>query len=253
MTKPRIGITPSPSRDELPHGAFLRFATAAAYVDAVLAAGGVPMILPPQDGHAAELLDAVDALLLSGGADIEPARYGATEVHPTTYGVSPERDQFELELVEAALARDLPLLGICRGIQVLNVALGGTLIQDVASQRHARVHLAHRQHEVGLAAHEIGHVVTLVPDTALPRLFASGEVGVNSFHHQAIDRLASPLVAAAHAPDGLIEAAALPERSFVVGVQWHPELMFARHPEHLRPFQGLVEAAVVHRLVRATV
>lgn len=130
--KPVIAITPSPSRGTLANGTFLRYSTASAYVAAVLAAGGFPVILPPQDDHAGPLLDAVHGLLLSGDGDVEPARYGAARVHATTYGVSPERDRFEIDLFQEAVARDLPVLGICRGIQVMNVALGGTLVQDIA-------------------------------------------------------------------------------------------------------------------------
>ena len=245
---PRIGITPSLSRDALAHGSFLRYATAAPYVDAVVAAGGIPIVLPPQVGHAGPLLDAVDGLLLSGGGDVEPARYGAAETHPTVYGVSPERDRFEFDLIDAALGRDLPLLGICRGIQVLNVALGGTLIQDVATCHTGPVPVQHRQQADGLAGDAVGHEVKLLPNTALRRRFPDDTLGVNSFHHQAIATLAPALVPAAATPDGLIEAVVLPDRAFVLAVQWHPELMLERHPEQLRLFSALVEAATAHRL-----
>ena len=246
--KPLIGITPSVSLDTLPHGTFRRYAIGAAYVEAVLAAGGIPLVLPPQDEHAGRLLDALDGLLLSGGGDVEPARYGATEVHPTVYGVSPERDRFEYDLIDAALARDLPLLGICRGIQVMNVALGGTLIQDIATCHDGPVPVQHRQQADGLASDAVGHQVEVLADTVLRRRFPDGTLGVNSFHHQAIETLAPALVPAAVAPDGLIEAVVLPDRAFVLAVQWHPELMFERHPELLRLFTALVEAATAHRL-----
>ncbi len=251
MSKPIIGVTPSPTRDALAHGTFPRYAMGAAYVEAVLAAGGVPVVLPPQERNVGALMGVIDGLLLSGGADVEPRRYGVERVHETTYGLSPERDGFELALVAAASAREMPVLGICRGIQVLNVALGGTLIQDIASEYDAPVRVKHRQQEDGVAADEPGHRVTVAPETALSRLFAGGEVGVNSFHHQAIDRLAEDLVAAAHAADGIIEAVELPGRSFVLGVQWHPELMFERDEAHLRPFAALVDAAAVARLATA--
>ncbi len=246
--KPVIGITPSPSTDALAHGTFVRYAMAAPYVAAVLAAGGVPVVLPPQDDHAVPLLDAVDGLLLSGGGDVEPSRYGAAERHPAVYGVSPERDRFELGLIAEALRRDLPLLCICRGIQVLNVALGGTLVQDVASLPDLPVRIEHRQQESGLAPDDLGHDVAIDPDSPLRRLTASASLGVNSYHHQAIDRLAPDLAAVAHAPDGLIEAVVLPTRGFVLAVQWHPELMFERHPEQLQLFQALTETAAAKRL-----
>ncbi len=246
--KPVIGITPSPSTDALSHGTFVLYAIAGPYVEAVLAAGGIPVVLPPQDSHAGPLLDAVDGLLLSGGGDIEPSRFGADERHPAVYGVSPERDRFELALIDEALRRDLPLLCICRGIQVLNVALGGTLIQDIASLPDAPVHIEHRQHKIGLAPDDLGHAVTIDPESPLRRLTRSASLGVNSYHHQAIDRLAPGIVAIAHAPDGLIEATTLPTRDFVLSVQWHPELMFERHPEQLQLFLALTEAAAAKHL-----
>lgn len=246
--KPVIGITPSPSEDQLSHGTFTRYAMAAPYVEAVLAAGGVPIVLPPQDGHSRELLDTIDGLLLSGGGDVAPARFGDDIVHSTTYGVSPLRDRFEIDLVNEAIERDFPVLGICRGIQVLNVALGGTLIQDVPDQ-YQQSDLVHRQNEAGLAPDEIGHEVTIVPDTLLARVAGGvATLGVNSFHHQAIRELAPPLQATACAPDGIVEGVELPTHHFVLGVQWHPELMFVRHREQLKSFAALVQAAEARRL-----
>lgn len=241
--KPLIAITPSPTSDTLPHGTFLRYAMNAAYVEAVLAAGGVPVILPFQDGHAGPLLDAVHGLLLSGGGDVEPGRFGADNVHESTYGVSPERDRFEFELLQEAISRDLPVLGICRGIQVMNVALGGTLVQDITSEPSGPPRLGHRQQESGLGPAEVGHLVSIVADAPLAELFGTDEVGVNSFHHQAIDALAPGLLPVAHAADGIVEAVVLPDHPFVVGLQWHPELMFGEHPRQLLPFAGLVAAA----------
>ncbi len=241
--KPLIGITPSPSQDEMPHGSFLRHSMAAAYVDAVLAAGGIPVVLPPQDGHSHALLDRLDGVLLSGGGDIEPERYNATSVHATTYGINVERDRFEIELAQTAIERDLPLFGICRGIQVLNVALGGTLIQDVASEVTHPAAPCHRQHESGLASDQIGHPVTLAANTLVADAYPESTVGVNSFHHQAIGDLAPGLEPAAWSPDGLIEAVVLPAARCCLAVQWHPELMFVRHPVQLALFTTLVDAA----------
>lgn len=240
--QPIIGITPSPTLDALPHGTFARHAMGASYVDAIVEAGGVPIVVPPQPANLAPLLDLLDGVLLSGGGDIEPSRYGADRVHSTTYGLNPERDAFELELARAAVDRDLPLLGICRGIQVLNVALGGSLLQDVADEHAAPVRVRHRQQEAGLTADAIGHPVALAEST-LRAIFTTDELGVNSFHHQAIDRLAPELLPAALAPDGVVEAAPLPGRRFAIGVQWHPELMFRRHDLHRRLFAAFVTAA----------
>lgn len=246
--KPRVGITPSPSEDQLSHGTFMRYAMAAPYVDAVIAAGGVPIVLPPQDGHSSELLDTIDALLLSGGGDVAPDLFGEEHVHPATYGVSPLRDRFEIDLVRGAIERDLPVLGICRGIQVLNVALGGTLIQHLLDQRRSS-DLVHRQNDAGLAPDAIGHEVTITPESLLSRVVDGvTTLGVNSFHHQAIRDLAPSLHPIAFAPDGVIEGVELPDRTFMLGVQWHPELMFVLHPEQLQPFAALVHAAEARRL-----
>ena len=244
--KPVIGITPSPSLDAQPHGTFLRHVLNEAYAAAIETAGGIPIILPPQATAPAQLLGPIDGLLLSGGADLDPTLYGNPDRHPATYGVDATRDRFELDLVAAAVDADLPLLGICRGIQVLNVALGGSLIQDVPSQ--VRSALGHRQQEANLAAETVGHEVVVIEHPTTTPLLPGPTLGVNSFHHQAIDRLAPSLVAVAHADDGLIEAVVRPESRFVVGLQWHPELMFRRHEAHALPFAALVEAAAVRRL-----
>jgi putative glutamine amidotransferase len=243
---PVIGITPSSQVEKLAHGTFLRYVLSAPYVRAIEAAGGLPIVLPPQRDTSA-LFDLIDGLLLSGGPDIEPSRYGDAWVHDATYGIDPERDQFELDLFDAAIARGIPVFGICRGIQVINVALGGTLIQDVASQHAGAAEIGHRQHERGLVDHAVGHNVS-APEPGLLPIFSGDGLGVNSFHHQAILELAPDLAPVAWSPDGLVEAVVRPGNCTVFGVQWHPELMFERHTEHLRPFQYLVAAATARKL-----
>jgi putative glutamine amidotransferase len=247
--KPIIGITPSLSQETFAHGTFERYVLSDNYANAVLAAGGVPVILPPQDNHANELLGRLDGLVLSGGADIDPAVYGDTEVHPRTYGVSHLRDRFELALLREALDRDLPVLCICRGIQVLNVALGGTLYQDVADQFGAD--LLHRQQDAGIDAAEPGHRVTATDGGLLGEVYRATTLETNSFHHQALKDVAPALCVEARSDDGLIEAVSLQTSSFVLGVQWHPEMMFHRHDEHLRPFERLVSVATARSLVGA--
>lgn len=243
MTQPPlIGITPSVSVDTLSHGTFERYVLNTAYANAIIASGGIPVVLPYVHDGAEAMLDRLDGLVLSGGADVEPARFGAGSVHPETYGISPARDQFELHLIHHALRRDLAVLGICRGIQVLNVALGGTLIQDIASQHGADHPVAHRQQANGIPANQSGHSVTIAAGNILHEPIG-GVLPVNSFHHQAIDRLAAGLEAIAIADDGIIEAVVMPDRRFVLGIQWHPELMFADHPAQLIPFEALVGAA----------
>jgi putative glutamine amidotransferase len=245
--RPIIGITPALTRVEWPHGTADRYATSTSYVNAVLAAGGLPIVLPPQDGGASELLDIVDGLLLSGGGDVEPSRYGDDTLHAKTYGIDPLRDRCEIALLDEAFARDTPVFCICRGIQVLNVALGGTLYQDVPDQ--VSTDPVHAQETIGIPTSEPGHHVRPAPDGPIAALCGEGPVGVNSFHHQSVRDLAPDLRVAATAEDGVIEAVWRPDRTFVLGVQWHPELMFERHPEHLAPFKALVEAARARRLV----
>lgn len=250
---PLIGITPSVSVDSLAHGTFERFVLNSAYANAIVASGGIPVALPYTDTGAETVLDRLDGLVLSGGGDVEPARFGADSVHPATYGILPARDLFELDLVHLALRRDLPVLGICRGIQVLNVALGGTLVQDVASQHESSTPVNHRQQADGIAANQPGHTVTIAAGSLLHELVGQTSLPVNSFHHQAIGRLAAGLEAIAVSGDGIIEAVVLPDRRFVLGLQWHPELMFADHPVQLLWFEALVSAAKVHQSEAVTV
>jgi len=246
--KPIIGITPSAQLDTLAHGTFLRYCMSAPYVRAMETAGGVPVILPPQRDAIAELMAVIDGLLLSGGPDVDPVRYGDNYVHPATYGIDPDRDQFEIDLFDAALQREIPVFGICRGIQVMNVALGGTLIQDVRTEHPGAADVGHRQHERGLEVSAVGHEVSAVASTPLP-IFGNNDLGVNSFHHQAIRDLAPDLMPVAYSPDQLVEAVVMRGNPEVFGVQWHPELMFERDEAHLRPFARLVEAAAKTRLI----
>ncbi len=245
--KPTIGITPSAQLDTLAHGTFLRYFTSAPYVRAVATAGGVPVILPPQRDTIDQLMEVIDGLLLSGGPDVDPVRYGDNYVHAETYGIDPHRDQFEIDLFNGALRRDIPVFGVCRGIQVMNVALGGTLIQDIVTEHPGAADVGHRQHERGLKESAVGHAVSAVDTTPLP-IFGNSNLGVNSVHHQAIRDLAPDLIPVAYSPDQLIEAVVMRDHSEVFGVQWHPELMFERDDAHLRPFVCLVEAAARRKL-----
>jgi putative glutamine amidotransferase len=245
--KPVIGITPSAQLDTLAHGTFLRYYASAPYIRAVETAGGVAIILPPQLDAVDELMAVIDGLLLSGGPDVDPVRYGDNYVHPATYGIDPDRDQSEMDLFDAALRDGIPVFGICRGIQVMNVARGGTLIQDVSTEHPGAAEVGHRQHERGLEDSAVGHAMSAVESSPLP-IFGNNDLGVNSFHHQAIRDLAPDLVPVAFSPDGLIEAVVMRGNPDVFGVQWHPELMFERDDAHLRPFARLVEAAAKSKL-----
>jgi putative glutamine amidotransferase len=243
--KPIIGITPSPMEDTQEHGTFTRYAMATTYTEAIEAAGGVPMVIPPQRGNIDEIISIIDGLLLSGGADIDPARYGDEELHPSTYGVNPLRDELEIDLARAAVARSIPTLCICRGIQVLNVALGGTLIQDVPDQYPSSVQ--HRQHDAGIPKEEPGHTVSVVPGSLLADTYGADTIAVNSFHHQALRDIAPGLYVNATSPDELVESVSLPDSGWMLGVQWHPEMMFRAHSEHLKPFEALVQKARARR------
>jgi putative glutamine amidotransferase len=201
----------------------------AGYAHAVVAAGGMPVVIPPFGGTS-ELLDRLDGLVFSGGSDIDPALYGR-ERAPETTAVMRHRDDSELELLRAALDRGRPVLGVCRGMQLLNVACGGTLVQHLAETPG----VVHK----GPPGTFSTHSVTVEPGTRLQALVGD-EVEVHSCHHQGIDRLGDGLVVTAHAPDGVIEAIEGDTAHFALGVLWHPE----EHAELGGPlFRGLVEAA----------
>ncbi len=209
------------------------------YVRAVEAAGGLPVALAPgtpQD--AADLLQHVQALVLSGGDDVDPAHYGE-EPHETVTRVTPERDAFELALCREALRLDRPTLAICRGQQVLNVATGGTLIQDIPSTVSGAA-----DHDPERERWELTHEVRLLPGSRLRQILGEDRVAVNSFHHQAVKDLGRGLRASAWSvEDGVIEGIEAEGCRFVLGVQWHPESFWERRPGFQSLFEALVGAA----------
>ncbi|WP_055699175.1 gamma-glutamyl-gamma-aminobutyrate hydrolase family protein [Streptomyces silaceus] len=183
----------------------------AGYPRLVQAAGGLASMLPPDDpAYAAAVVARLDAVVVAGGPDVEPVRYGA-EREERTGPPARERDAWELALIEAALASGTPLLGICRGMQLLNVALGGTLVQ----------HLDGHTERVGAFG---THPVKPVPGTLYASIVPDASTDVPTYHHQAVDRLGRDLVVSAHAEDGTVEAVELPGPGWVLGVQWHPEM-----------------------------
>jgi putative glutamine amidotransferase len=199
------------------------------YSLAVQRAGGLALVLPPDDVVAEspdELLDKLDGLILAGGSDIDPGSYGA-QPHPETRGTWPERDRFELGMGTRALERDMPVLGICRGMQMLNVIQGGTLNQHLGLELH--------RHTPGAFT---DHAVRLEPGSLAERVVGGEHTDVKSAHHQGLDELGEGVVATGYADDGIVEAIELPERGFAVGVLWHPE-----EDERSRVIGSLVDEA----------
>lgn len=207
------------------------------YPQAIRRAGAVPIVIPPLDVDSIEpLLDGLCGLCLSGGPDLHPSIYGAAP-HPRLGPTEPHLDSFEIALVRAAEAREMPVLAICRGLQVLNVARGGTLVQDLASERPSDVR--HRQAEVGSIA---THDVRLQAGSLVAACLGETEARVNSFHHQAVDRLGRGLRVVGWAEDGTVEAIEASDRHFTVAVQWHAESM-VRSPEQERLLAAFAQAA----------
>jgi len=212
-----------------------------AYAEAISMAGGIPVVLTHvRPGDVAALLGRLDGIVLSGGPDLEPSVYGQpahAELGPT----EPPIDEFELSLCKAAIVAGMPVLGICRGMQLLNVACGGTLHQhlpDVAGEQ-----IAHRHPEAELAAM---HEVDITPGSTLAQIIGGAPLSVNSFHHQGVDRLARPLRACARAPDGVIEALESRDGAMLLGVQWHVEGMM-EDPRHAAVLGAFIDAARAER------
>jgi len=244
---PLIGVTMSTTPDgppettsRTPPRAWLNNA----YLRAVQQAGGIPILLPPHlDARALDALWArLDGILLTGGGDVAPRRFGE-EPHPTVADVSESRDGLEIQVTERAIHERRPLLAICRGIQVLNVALGGSLYQDIASDTGGTI--AHSQKA---PRDRPTHPVKVMGEgTRLGAVLGAPEVEVNSLHHQAIKHLGRGLREVAWAPDGIIEGVeALDTSALVLGVQWHPEELTAHDPAARNLFRVLVMAAESH-------
>ena len=221
---PRIGVTPTSKMDD--------------YLESVRRAGGEAVVLS-NDDDAAAALEGVDGLLLTGGLDVDPALYGEAP-HPTT-NVAAERDRFEVPLARAAVERNVPLLAICRGVQVLNVAQGGTLVQDIPSAVTTDLN-----HAVDVPKDHEAHAVAIAPGSTLASALGgtapAATCRVNSRHHQAVGKVADGFIVSAVSPDGIVEAIERPASTFCVGVQWHPE-NFWRTGEFAGLFEAFVDAA----------
>jgi putative glutamine amidotransferase len=215
MSRPVIGICAAIERARWGAWETLVLLSPRNYSLAVQREGAIALLLSPDDAVADDpnqLLDMIDGLILAGGSDVDPASYGA-EPHAETRGVNPDRDRFEVALAQGALERQMPVLGLCRGMQMLNVARGGTLeqhIDDLQTHRHTPGQFC-------------DHEVELQPESLAARAAGSERVAVKSHHHQGVDRLGDGLAVTGRDPSGLVEAIELPERPFALGVLWHPE------------------------------
>ncbi len=238
--RPRIGITSwlRDDSDRLERWAAVR----ETYVGAIRTAGGLPIILPIADDDSEVVTDclaAVDGLVFTGGGDVAPAYYGQSP-DERCHEPDRERDLFEIQLARAALARRTPVLGICRGLQVLNVAAGGTLYQDIGCRPGTSLLHAAR----GEDRRKLVHAVRVMPGTRLHAIMGVAESRVTSTHHQFVKDLAPGFrVTAECLEDGIVEGLEQPDRPFLVAVQWHPERMYQDHAEHLALFRALVAAA----------
>lgn len=237
MARPRIGVTSWHHPDREERWEYVRDN----YTRSVYRAGGLPVILPMPSADPAVLdgyLAGADGLLFTGGEDVHPQFYGEA-VRPACEAIDRERDDFELGLARRALDRGIPTFGICRGLQLMNVACGGTLYQDL-SERPGTVP-AHRTSREERA--QLRHGVRVLPETRLSQILGSTDLKVTSTHHQLINRLGDGLRASAFADDGTIEGIEGPDHPFFLAVQWHPERMADRDTDQLALFEALVGAA----------
>lgn len=240
--KPLIGVTPDFNAGDRKDwgGREATFFLRARYIRAIEDLGGVPLMLPLAEARAdrKRLLQGLDGLLLTGGGpDLDPSHYGERQRYKFRV-MSRRRAAFELDVARLAAASKLPVLGICGGMQTINVAFGGSLIQDIPSQVEAA--LRHRQQA---PATQLSHAVEIAPKSLLRRIVGRLRLRVNSSHHQSVKRVAPSLVTSAVAPDGVIEAIESPTHPFLLGVQWHPEFLYERHRVHRKLFESFVKAA----------
>lgn len=214
-----------------------RLSLGSQYVDTITSAGGLPMMLVPVDDPAMikQYTEVCDGFVFCGGPDISPLRYGADEISTTVKALHPRRENFDIAMINAALEADKPILGVCLGSQELNVALGGSLIQDIPSETTSTI-----DHKPG--GGDLAHEVHITTGSRLHDILSTTTLQVNSIHHQALDRLGSGVNVMARAPDGIVESFEVVGKPFAMAVQWHPELI-SEDPQQLAIYKALVDAA----------
>ena len=238
MTKPIIGIT----LDYRPGSGYSNYpwyAIRENYCTAVLEAGGVPILLPYSMENVSQYVDMIDGLLISGGDfDIDPSLYGQEISHHRVTTI-PNRTKFEFELTKRSIDAKKAILGICGGYQMLNVVMGGTLIQHIPDDESAPI-----RHEQPNPRHEPGHIVSILSKTKLHGIVNVNDIEVNSAHHQAVDKLGAGLIPNAYAPDGIIEGIESTDMKFLMGIQWHPEFHITDNDKKIfNEFVGAAKAA----------
>jgi putative glutamine amidotransferase len=238
MTAPLIGVS---TYRNLSRYNYPILSSTETYIQSVVHAGGCPLMIPLglPDSMLKEIVSRLDGILFIGGGDVNPERY-ASQSHPLVNSVDEDRDRVEISLIQTAFSQHIPIFGICRGLQVINVAMGGSLYEDLLAQGGASI-----KHDYfpGEARDYLAHTVQVETESHLRRILGADEVEVNSMHHQGIRALAPGLRATAWAPDGVIEAVEMPEYSFGLAVQWHPEWLQA-HLSMRFLFQEFIQAAV---------
>lgn len=239
--KPMIGVTPQFDSE---HN---RVKIESAYFTAVKEAGGVPILLPLHNNVSdlKELVEHLDGVIFSGGPDVNP-RYFGEEAIPECGVIVKERDELELSLLPLIMERKVPILGICRGIQLINIALGGDIYQDIKAQTDLSIKIAHYQKSKDSTA---THKVSVVSGSLLSRILGEDEIWVNSFHHQSVRRIADGLTVAAYSSDGLVEAVTKEDYPFFLAVQWHPEELFATDRYAQQIFHEFVIAASIKQKI----
>ena len=230
--KPRIGITCSVENKNSGFYAKLHYRN----IDVISKAGGLPIILPYTGGEGEEYLDILDGIYFTGGIDVNPMFFGEDPI----YGIGStniESDKFEIELYKKAVRIDLPMLGVCRGMQVINVAAGGTIYQDLSTQLPNCI--CHRQ--VGSPVSDYFHKVLIKENSKLYNIYKNKDIYTNTFHHQAVKEVAPGFKITAKTRDGVIEAIESINNRYIIAVQWHPERMYYAHDEHFEIFKSFVD------------